>query len=374
MNTIPTINVMVTTGGTGGHIFPGIAVARAIEDLGHRVFWVGTESGLESKLVPEAKIAFEALSFRGVRGKGWRTTLKAPFALTAAVLKSMSIIKRRRPDVVIGFGGFASFPGVLAALFKRVPVVIHESNAVVGLANKVLAKKAAHVMVGFKGVLDEGNNPRVTYSGNPVRDQMLSQKKPDDRFKNRTGVLHLLVVGGSLGARVINETVPRALALLPEEVRPTVTHQSGHRHLEALKAQYQEAKVKATCVPFIEDMGEAYARADVVVCRGGSMTVSELTAVGAASVIVPFAGAIADEQSANADGLVHVGAAQKIPQNEFTPEVLADFIKNISREQLRGMANAAYQCRSADAQNKIAAVCIDLGLQYHERQGGRDAA
>jgi len=352
--------VMITTGGTGGHVFPGLAVAAALVARGARVFWLGTRDGMEATLVPRHGVEFEAISFAGVRGKGWKRALFGPFALLVACLQSLSVIRRRAPDVVLGFGGFASFPGALMGVASGRPLVIHDSNAVAGLANRVLAYGADRILLGFPDALAGRHARKVAWTGNPLRAEIGSVPPPEARFEGRSGPLRLLVVGGSLGAVALNERVPAALALLPAGERPQVVHQAGEKHIDALRAAYAAAGVAAECVPFIADMAAQYAVADAVLCRGGAITVSELAAVGVGAVIVPLPGAIADEQSANARFLVTAGAAVTIPQRELTAERLADALRRFTREQLFAMAQAARRVGRADACDRVADACLTL--------------
>jgi len=355
-----TCTVMITTGGTGGHVFPGLAVAAALVARGVRVFWLGTREGLEATLVPRHGVEFEAISFAGVRGKGWKQVLLGPFALLAACRQSLGVIRRRAPDVVLGFGGFASFPGALMGVARGKGLVIHESNAVAGLANRVLAYGADRILLGFPDALRGRHARKVEWTGNPLRAAIADVPPPEARFAGRTGPLRLLVVGGSLGAVALNERVPAALALLPAAARPQVVHQAGEKHVEALRAAYASAGVAAECVPFIADMAAEYAAADLVVCRGGAITVSELAAVGIGSLIVPLPGAIADEQSANARFLAAAGAAVMMPQRELTASRLADALLNSTREKLLAMARAARRLGRADACDRVADVCLSL--------------
>jgi UDP-N-acetylglucosamine--N-acetylmuramyl-(pentapeptide) pyrophosphoryl-undecaprenol N-acetylglucosamine transferase len=353
--------VMITAGGTGGHVFPGLAVAAKLIARGARVFWLGTKEGMEAALVQKHGIDFEGVSFRGIRGKGWKTLVLGPFALLAACWQSRSIIRRRAPDVVLGLGGFASFPGALAAVACSKPLVLHDANAVAGLANRVLAYGADRVLVGFPRAFKGRHAGKVEWVGNPLREAMGSVPSPEARFAGRSGPLSLLVVGGSLGAAALNRVVPAALALMRAEARPRVLHQAGARHVDGLRAAYQAAGVAAVCVPFIDDMAAQYAAADLVLCRGGAITVAELAAVGAAAVIVPLPGAIADEQSANAQFLVDAGAAVKIPERELTAAALAAKLASLSRATLLAMAEAARKVARVDAADRVADVCLALG-------------
>lgn len=350
--------VMITTGGTGGHVFPGLAVAARLIARGWRVFWLGTREGLEAKLVPQHGFDFEAIRFAGVRGKGMRRLLLGPFALLNAFWQSRSIIRRRAPDVVLGFGGFASFPGALMGVACGKPLVIHEANAVAGLANRVLAYGADRVLLGFPGALSGRHAAKTEWVGNPVRDDIAAVAPPEERFRGREGRMFLLVLGGSLGAVALNSRVPAALALLPSASRPIVTHQAGERNLKALCAAYAAAGVEAECVPFVVDMARRYAQADLVICRSGALTVAELAVVGAASLLVPLPGAIADEQTRNARFLVDAGGAVLMPQADLQPERLAEFLRGCSREHLLEMAIAARRVGRRDAAERVAQACV----------------
>jgi UDP-N-acetylglucosamine--N-acetylmuramyl-(pentapeptide) pyrophosphoryl-undecaprenol N-acetylglucosamine transferase len=355
--------VMITTGGTGGHVFPGLAVAAKLVARGWHVFWLGTREGMEAKLVPQHGIDFEGVAFAGIRGKGWKTLVFGPLALLAACWRSLAIVRRRAPDVVLGFGGFASFPGALMGVATGRPLVIHDSNAVAGLANRVLAYGADRILLGFPDAMRGKHAKIVEWVGNPLRAAIGTVAPPEARFAGRSGPLRLLVVGGSLGAVALNERVPAALAALPAAARPTVVHQAGATHIDALRAAYARAGVAAECLPFIDDMAARYADADLVVCRGGAMTVAELAAVGVASIIVPLPGAIADEQSANARFLADAGAARMIPQQELTPEVLARELAGLDRARLVAMAVAARKLGRTDAADRVADTCVRLGTR-----------
>ncbi|HTS21588.1 MAG TPA: undecaprenyldiphospho-muramoylpentapeptide beta-N-acetylglucosaminyltransferase [Casimicrobiaceae bacterium] len=350
--------VMITTGGTGGHVFPGLAVAARLIARGWRVFWLGTREGMEASLVPQHGVDFEAIHFAGVRGKGLRRLLLGPFALLAAFWQSLRIIRRRAPDVVLGLGGFASFPGALMGVACARPLVIHDANAVAGLANRILAYGADRILLGFPDALRGRHAAKTEWVGNPVRDEIAALAAPEDRFRDRCGPLRLLVIGGSLGALALNERVPPALALLPAGSRPIVTHQAGAKHVETLRAAYRAAGVDAECVPFIADMASRYAVADLVICRSGGLTVAELAVAGIGAVLVPLPGAIADEQSANAHFLVAAGGAVLFPQDQLTPESLAQFLSETSRERLLELAIAARRVARPDAAERVAAACV----------------
>ncbi|MFO1323004.1 MAG: undecaprenyldiphospho-muramoylpentapeptide beta-N-acetylglucosaminyltransferase [Burkholderiales bacterium] len=354
---------MITTGGTGGHVFPGLAVAAKLAARGARVFWLGTRDGIEATLVPQHGVEFEGLAFRGVRGKGLRTLLLGPFALLAACVAARAIIRRRLPDVVLGFGGFASFPGGLMGTAARKPLVLHDSNAVAGLATRVLAYGADKILLGFPQALGGRHAKIVEWVGNPLRDAITSLPPPQARFAGREGPLRLLVVGGSLGAAALNEIVPAAIALLPAAARPTIVHQSGERHIEALRDAYARNGVAAECVAFIDDMAARYAWADFAICRGGATTIAELSAVGLGAIVVPLPGAIADEQSANAQFLVDAGAALKEPQPKLTAARLAGLVRAIDRPRALAMAVAAHAKGRRDAAARVADVCLEFGSQ-----------
>ncbi len=353
--------VMITTGGTGGHVFPGLAVAAKLVARDWRVFWVGSKHGMEAKLVPQHAIAFEGVSFAGIRGKGLRQLVFGPLALLVACSQSVRIIRRRAPDVVLGFGGFASFPGALMGVACAKPLVLHEANAVAGLANRVLAYGADRILAGFPNAFAGRHGAKVEWVGNPLRDAITDVPPPTERFAGRGGPLRLLVVGGSLGAAGLNERVPAALALLSPQARPRVVHQAGERHVDALRAAYSAAGVEADCVAFIDDIARRYAEADVVLCRGGAMTIAELAAVGVGAIVVPLPGAIADEQSANAAFLAEAGAAIPIAQAELTPQWLAQELSSLTRVRLLAMANAARSLGRRDAADRVADACIALG-------------
>lgn len=353
--------VMITAGGTGGHVFPGLAVAAKLVARDWRVFWLGTHEGMEGALVRQHGVDFEGVSFGGIRGKGLRTLLFGPFALLAACWQSRSIIRRRAPDVVLGLGGFASFPGAFTGVALAKPLVLHDSNAVAGLANRVLAYGADRILLGFPNAMRGRHAAKVEWVGNPLRDAIARIPDPATRFAQRTGPLELLVVGGSLGAAALNRVVPEALASMPADERPRVVHQAGARHVDALRAAYARLGVEARCEAFIDDIASLYANADLVLCRGGAITVSELAAAGVASIIVPLPGAIADEQSANAQFLVDAGGAMKLDQASLEPGMLAAKLRAFTRDELRAMAIAARKVGRADAADRVADVCVAFG-------------
>lgn len=350
--------VMITTGGTGGHVFPGLAVAARLIARGWRVFWLGTHEGMEAKLVPQHGLDFEAIQFASVRGKGLIRLLLAPYALLYAFWQSVRIIRRRGPDVVLGLGGFASFPGALMGVACTKPLVIHDANAVAGLANRVLAYGADRILLGFPGALRGRHAAKAEWVGNPVRDEIAALPAPEERFRGRSGRLRILVLGGSLGALALNERLPGALALLPAASRPIVTHQAGEKHIDALRSAYSAAGVDAECVAFITDMARRYAEADLVICRSGGLTVAELAVAGVGAVLVPLPSAIADEQTQNARFLAAAGGAVLIPQAELTAERLAEFLGSLSRERLLELAIAARSVGRPDAAERVADACV----------------
>jgi UDP-N-acetylglucosamine--N-acetylmuramyl-(pentapeptide) pyrophosphoryl-undecaprenol N-acetylglucosamine transferase len=353
--------VMITTGGTGGHVFPGLAVAAKLVARGCPVFWLGTREGIEARLVPQHGVEFEGVAFHGVRGKGLRTLVFGPLALLLACIDSLRVIRRRRPAVVLGFGGFASFPGALMGVARGRPLVVHDANTVAGLANRILAFGADRVLLGFPDALGRGSK-RAQWIGNPLRDDIVALDPPQQRFAARSGPLRVLVVGGSLGAAALNDAMPDALAKIPRERRPLVVHQAGEGHVDALRAAYAKAGVDAECVAFIDDMAARYAWADLVVCRGGALTVSELAAVGLGAIIVPLPGAIADEQTANARFLLDAGAAIVLAQSELASAdaPLTGILAALMRTHAQTMAVAAYQVGKRDAAERVADVCIAL--------------
>ena len=345
--------ILVMAGGTGGHIFPALAVADQLRDKGWKIVWLGSKTGMESQLVPQYGFEIEWVRFSGLRGKGLLRLALLPPNLLIAFWQSARAIFRVRPDVVLGMGGYISFPGgIMAALLAR-PLVLHEQNSIAGLANKVLARVADRILVAFPNALKNSE-----WTGNPVRRDIAQLPAPEQRFRNRSGNLKVLVVGGSLGARALNETVPRALALIPESHRPDVTHQAGEKHLAMLESEYREAGVAATTLAFIRDMASAYAMADVVICRAGALTVSELSAAGIASVLVPFPSAVDDHQTFNARYLSDRSAAVLLPQADLTPRRLADLVLGLTRDRLLDMASRARALGKPDAARIVAERCM----------------
>ena len=358
MSTAPCALIMA--GGTGGHIFPGLAVAEALRERGWRVHWLGGKGrsgqpSMESQLVPARGIAFEAIDFSGVRGKGMLTLAWLPLRLLQAFWQSIQVLRRVRPDVVVGLGGYITFPGGMMSVLLGKPLVLHEQNSVAGMANRVLAQVADRVFTAFPDVLKNAH-----CVGNPLRPAFMQQPDAAQRFAGRSGPLKLLVVGGSLGARALNELVPKALALISEASRPQVTHQSGAAQIEALRANYAAAGVQADLTPFIDDTAQAFADADLVIGRAGASTVTELAAVGAAAVFVPFPAAVDDHQTVNARFLVEAGGGWLLPQAGLTPEALAALLQGMDRSQLLARAQAAARLKQINATASVVAACEEL--------------
>ena len=346
---------LVMAGGTGGHIFPGMAVAQALRDRGWRVHWLGAPNSMESRLVPPKGFAFESVEFSGVRGKGLRTLFALPLRLLRAFWQSLQVVRRVKPDVLVGLGGYITLPGGLMGVLTGKPLVLHEQNSVAGMANRVLALVARRVFTAFPNVLAKGQ-----WVGNPLRAEFLLQPGPQARFANRTGPLRVLVVGGSLGAKALNTVVPKALALIPEAQRPLVTHQSGEKQIDELRNNYAAAGVQAELTPFIDDTAQAFADADWVICRAGASTVTEIAAVGAAALFVPYPSAVDDHQTHNARFLVDQGAGWLIAQTELTPEHLADLLQKTERSTLLSRGLEAKKLQKLQATDAVVAACQEL--------------
>jgi UDP-N-acetylglucosamine--N-acetylmuramyl-(pentapeptide) pyrophosphoryl-undecaprenol N-acetylglucosamine transferase len=353
--------ILIMAGGTGGHVFPALAVARALRDRHEEVVWLGTPRGLEGQVVPREGFPLERVRVSGLRRKGFATLLVAPVQLVVALVDAIRIVRRRRPKAVLGMGGFASGPGGLAAWLLRRPLVIHEQNAIAGLTNRLLAGLAREVLEAFPGSFSGRRTTQVV--GNPVREDILRLPDPGERLQGRTGRLRVLVLGGSQGARVLNETVPRALALLPAAGRPDVWHQSGATTQDVARTAYRDSGVAARVEAFIEDMAAAYGWADVVICRSGALTISELAAAGLAAVLVPFPAAVDDHQTRNAEFLVGAGAAVLIPQAELTPERLAAELDRCQgdRDLVLRRARAARAMARPRATAALVEACLAAG-------------
>jgi UDP-N-acetylglucosamine--N-acetylmuramyl-(pentapeptide) pyrophosphoryl-undecaprenol N-acetylglucosamine transferase len=354
--------VLIMAGGTGGHVFPALAVARVLRARGVPVVWLGTAAGLEARVVPAQGIELETLAIGGLRGKGLSTLLRAPWRLLAAVRAARRVLKRLEPRVVLGAGGYASGPGGIAAWLNGIPLVIHEQNAVAGLTNRWLARIATEVLEAFPGSFGRGR-AAVTI-GNPVRADIAAIAPPAERFAARSGGrIRLLVFGGSQGAQRLNQVVPEALARLDPARRPEVRHQTGERGLEAARSAYARAAVEADVMPFIEDMAAAYAWADLALCRAGAMTVTELEAAGLGAVLVPFALATDDHQTRNAEALTAAGAGRILAERDLTAAHLSRCLAELiaDRARLLQMAEAARAVRITDAADRLADRCLALG-------------
>lgn len=350
--------VMIMAGGTGGHVFPALAVAERLQELSTPVVWMGTREGLEARLVPEHRLPIEWVSVSGLRGRGPTGWLLAPFRLLRALWQSVAILRRARPAVVLGMGGFVTGPGGIAAWLLRTPLVIHEQNAVPGLTNRLLARLASHVLAGFPACFPAGIRARTV--GNPVRKDIVALPAPAERFAGRAGRPRLLIVGGSRGALALNQRVPAALALLAGSERPEVWHQCGTLTLDQAHAAYAAAEVEARIDAFIDDMPGAYAWADLVVCRAGALTVAELAAAGVAALLVPFPYAVDDHQTANGQQLVAAGAAILIQEVDLASARLAAELKALltNRERLLEMAQRARSAARPEATEALAQACL----------------
>ena len=354
--TTQTPTLMVMAGGTGGHIMPGLAVADFVRARGWSVVWLGNPEGMEARLVPAKGYPLAPVRFSALRGKGLLRKLLLPLALLRGFFDSLRAIRQWRPDVVIGFGGYVSFPGGMMASLLGRPLAIHEQNAVAGLSNRVLARLADAVLCGFPKALPGGQ-----WCGNPVRAAIAELPAPESRYRERTGPLRLLVVGGSLGAAALNEALPLALAEIDAAERPQVRHQAGERHIDALRTRYADAGVAAECLAFIDDMAGAYAEADLVICRSGALTVAEVAAAGIAAIFVPFPHAVDDHQTVNARFLADEQAAILLPQTQLDAKGLAETLRRLDRAALQAMAVKARELARPEATATVAATCERLG-------------
>lgn len=351
--------LMIMAAGTGGHIFPGLAIAQTMRARGWDVTWLGTSHGMEQEFVPKNGLAMDAIHFSGMRGKGLVHAVSGGFRMLKAFADCFGYIGRRKPDVVLGMGGYVTVPGGLMAKLRGVPLALVNADAALLLSNRTLAPVASRVCFGFPADFGSAAGKAVV-TGNPVRKEILDLPAPDARFQGRDGALRILVVGGSLGAKALNDALPAALALLPAGERPSVTHQSGKKNIDALRASYTQAGVTANVVDFIDDMAGAYAQADVVICRAGAITVSELTAAGVASVLVPLVASTTSHQRDNAQWLAGLNGAIHLPQTELTPQGLAALLQTLTRDACRGMAIAAHAAGKRDANEAIAQVLEQL--------------
>lgn len=346
---------LIMAGGTGGHIFPGLAVAQQLLAQGWQVHWVGAPNSMEARVAQQHHLPFAAVEFSGVRGKGLLRLLRLPVQLLRALRQSLAIMRRVQPAVVVGMGGYISFPAGVAARLCGIPIFLHEQNAIAGLSNRVLAYGARRIFTAFPQVFTQG-----IWVGNPLREAFTQQAQPNLRYMQRTGPLRILVMGGSLGAQALNTVLPQALALLAPEQRPIVIHQSGEKQIVGLQSNYAQAGVTATLLPFIDDVAGEMAKADLLICRAGASTVCEIAAVGVAAIFVPFPFAVDDHQTANARYLSDAGAAWLCPQTALNPQDLAAQIQALTRAQLQQMAERAKAQEKLGAAQAIAAQCEAL--------------
>lgn len=353
-----TKTLMVMAGGTGGHVYPAMAVADYLKSQGWKIVWLCTQGGMENRLIEGKGYDKAMINMQGVRGKGLLGWVLLPVKLAKAFNQSIKALQQHQPNVVLGMGGFAAFPGGLMAKLLGKPLVIHEQNSVAGLTNKVLAKFAARVLAAFPAAFGD----KALLVGNPVRTDIANLAAPEQRFAGHEGALRLLVVGGSLGAHALNEVVPQALAQLPAEKRPQVVHQAGVKHIDELKSNYEKAGVAADARAFIDDMADMYAWADFVICRAGALTVAEVSAAGIGSLMVPFPFAVDDHQTTNAAYLAEAGAAMLVQQKELSVEKLAGILRELSREKCLDMAKRARALGKPEATADVAAICMEVAL------------
>ena len=345
-------------GGTGGHVFPALAVADYLKKAGWRIIWLGTKGGMEEALVPQKGHDIKFIDFSGLRGKNLMVWFTLPVRLLLAFWQSAKLLFQLRPDVVLGMGGYPAFPGGIMASLLNKPLLIHEQNSIPGLTNKMLAKFADKVLTGFPDSIKD--KKKVVFSGNPVRNDICQLDTPDNRYEGRSGNLKLLIIGGSLGAQALNAIVPQALKLIPDSMRPLVTHQAGGKHLETLNRNYVEAGVEGELVVFIEDMAIQYSECDLVICRAGALTIAELASAGIASILVPFPYAVDDHQTYNAKFLSSHGAAVLLPEDELTPSSLANLLSGLTREKLLIMATKARELAKPNATRIVAEECMEM--------------
>ena len=350
--------LMIMAGGTGGHVYPAMAVADYLQALGWRIVWLCTEGGMENQLIEGKSYSKATITMRGVRGKGLLSWLLLPVKLAVAFKQSFVVIRRHQPSVVLGMGGFSAFPGGLMAKLLGRKLVIHEQNSIAGLTNKTLSLFANKVLAAFPSAFGD----KAALVGNPVRQEITQLPTPEVRYAGRSGKLKLLVVGGSLGAAALNEVLPKALATLPENLQFEVIHQAGEKHIDALQANYHAAAVAVDARAYIQNMAEMYAWADVVICRAGALTVAELACVGVASVLVPFPHAVDDHQTFNAKYLSDNGAAKLIQQTEFNVAKASEMLRNLTRESCLQMAIAAKKLAKPEATKAVAEICMELAF------------
>lgn len=359
------LKVLVMAGGTGGHVFPALAVAEYLRAQGAQVSWLGTAKGIESNLVPKAGFPLHFIRVEGVRGRGMAGLLKAPFLIVKAIFQALAIIRKAQVDVVLGFGGFASGPGGVAAKLSGLPLIIHEQNAVAGTTNRILSHLATRVMSAFEGAFKNAGSLEVQVVGNPVRTAIYQLAPVNERYTARANGndrLRLLVLGGSLGAKAINELVPAAIAVMDPSARPEIWHQAGMAHRESTLASYKQYQLDARVDAFIDDMASAYSWADMIICRAGALTVSELMAAGVAALLIPLPTAIDDHQTWNAKVLTNAGAAIACSQRDLTAAKLATLLSTelSNRQVLMAMAEKAQQLAKPDAVARVADLCVEV--------------
>ncbi len=352
--------VMIMAGGTGGHVYPALAVADELRSRGVPVIWMGTRKGIEARLVPQAGIDIEWLGMHGIRGKGVKTLLLAPLKMMSACYQALKILRHRQPAVVLGMGGFVSAPGGLMARLARIPLLIHEQNAVPGMSNKFLSWIATRVFEAFP----QSFNTKAEHVGNPVRDAITAIEEPEIRLQDRSDTLNILIFGGSLGAMKLNQVVPEACKIIGKDKSLNIRHQTGKGHLQKTQQNYLAANIEAEVIEYIDNMPEMYAWADLVICRAGAMTVSELAAAGVASILVPYPYAVDDHQTANAHYLSDAEAGILIQQNELTAEGLAQELMMLDRKKIIDMAVCARKLGKPESTRQVAQACIDAG-GYH---------
>ena len=353
-------NILIMAGGTGGHIYPALAVADNLKEKGFQLFWLGTEKGMESRVIPEHGYPLMKINVSGVRGNGIVRLLFTPIMLAIALVQALLIMIKVRPVVVLGMGGFASGPGGVAAWLMRIPLLIHEQNAIAGLTNRLLSPFAVSVMAAFPNAFKQSEKLIIT--GNPVRKNITNIIQPEQRYANRDDkTLRVLVLGGSLGARKLNEVIPEAIATLGNDVEYEIKHQCGEKHVENTKAAYQTHNVKVEVLPFIKDMAEVYGWADIVICRAGALTIAELATTGIASILIPFPYAVDDHQTSNANYLANEGAAVLIQEAQLNAEKIKDLLLKWYQapEQLLQMAVKARSLAKPAATNDAARLCLE---------------
>ncbi len=357
---------LIMAGGTGGHVIPGLEIAAALKSKNYEIAWLGTKAGLEATLVPKNNIKLYYLPVWGVRGKRWAEKLLSPFKILVSIIYSIYILIKFKPSFVLGMGGFASGPGGIAAWLLRIPLIIHEQNAIFGMTNKILSRFSKKVLVSFPD-LAALNTAKLIYTGNPVRSEILNLAEPKERWQQRVGSLRVLVLGGSRGALIFNNTVPRAVAQLPVSQRPDIWHQSGNEYFNLTTENYAKHGLKAKVEPFIHDMAQAYSWADLVIARAGALTVAELASAGLPALLIPYPYATDDHQSQNAAYLVNNNAAIMLPQSELNHEVLAKILLDLinSRPRLLEMAKAARKLSMFDATANIIKHCQEVSKEVH---------